>query len=447
MPKKEKARSSFKTAESQHSYKWIDTDKLEPYANNAKQHPVWQVNQIEASIVQFGFITPIIINHTYEIIAGHGRYAAALKLGLKQVPTIMVHTLTDAEVKAYRIADNQLSMNTGHDMDLLRVELSELDNMDLNFDLEITGLSTGEIDIILNSADPHEDDHADIIPEAQKIITTQSGDRWIMGKHVLLCGNSLDAEGYEALMQGEVADAVFSDPPYNCPVSGHVCGNGKIKHDEFAMASGEMSDEEFQSFLAAIIALLIAFSKDGSLHYLCIDWRNIYTMIAAAEGQYSELKNICIWNKSNAGMGSLYRSKHEFIPVFKNGTAKHTNNVELGKHGRFRSNVWDYPSVNTFGGTKDLEMHPTVKPAAMIADAIMDCTSRGEVILDPFGGSGSTLIAAEMTGRAARLIEIEPKYCDVTIRRWQDYTGEDAVHADTGKTFNETMQKGELNHG
>lgn len=206
------------------------------------------------------------------------------------------------------------------------------------------------------------------------------------------------------------------------------------------MASGEMSDEEFEQFLATFIALIIEYSRNGSLHYICMDWRGIYILLSAAKGQYKELKNICIWNKSNGGMGSLYRSKHEFVPVFKNGTAPHTNNVALGKHGRYRSNVWDYPGVNSFSRTDDLALHPTVKPVAMVADAIMDCTQRGGIVLDPFGGSGSTLIAAEMTGRCARLIELEPKYCDVTIRRWQDFTGQDAIHAETGKTFNEITQ-------
>lgn len=443
MSAKKKVAGGFKNTGSPHAYMLVDIDDINPYANNTKKHPVWHVNQLIASIKQFGFITPIITNDKYEIIAGHGRCEAAKKLGLKQVPVILVSNLSKAEVKAYRIADNQLNLNTGHDEDLLRVELQGLDNLDLDFGLETLGFSTGELDIIIGGDAPAEDDEADKIPEVEELFVTKPDDIWILGAHILLCGNSLEPANYKALMNGDTANAVFTDPPYNVPVSGHICGNGKIKHDEFAMASGEMSDDEFEAFLFDIIALLIEFSKNGSLHYICIDWRGIHQLISAGQGQYSELKNICIWNKSNGGMGSLYRSKHEFVPVFKNGSASHTNNILLGKHGRYRTNVWDYPGVNSFGSKGDLEMHPTVKPVAMVADAIMDCTKRGEIVLDPFAGSGSTLIACEQVGRAARCIELEPKYCDVIIRRWQEFTDQEAIHAETGKTFNETQIQGD----
>ena len=423
------------------TYMIANVSDLNPYANNPKRHPAWHINQIQQSIEQFGFITPIIVNDKYEIIAGHGRFAAAKQMALLQVPVILIDTLSDAEIKAYRIADNQLNLNTEHDIDLLRIELQELDGMDLEFNLEVTGISTGQLDIIIGGEAPAEDDQADHIPQTEEHHITKSGDLWIMGDHKMYCGDALETSSYQAVMGDKTADAVFTDPPYNCHVSGHICGNGKIQHDEFAMASGEMSDEEFEQFLAVTIKRLIEYSEDGSLHYICIDWRNIYTMISAAEGQYKELKNICIWNKSNAGMGALYRSKHEFVPVFKKGTAPHTNNVLLGKSGRYRSNVWDYPGVNCFGHTGELEMHPTVKPAAMVADAIMDCTKRGGIVLDPFGGSGSTLIAAEMSGRCARIIELEPKYCDVTIRRWQELTGKDAIHAASNKSFAQIMQQ------
>jgi len=444
--KKKKALGGFKNAGSPHSYMLVDINDITPYANNAKKHPPWHVNQLTASIEQFSFITPIIVrehNGKYIIIAGHGRYEAAKKLGLKQVPVILVSNLSDAQVKAYRIADNQLNLNTGHDEDLLRVELQELDKLELDFDLEILGFGTGELDIIIGGEAPAENDESDVIPEIEDIFVTKPGDRWLLGQHALLCGNSLMPANYKALMNGETAHAVFSDPPYNVPVSGHICGNGRIQHDEFAMASGEMSNEEFTEFLSDVIKLMIEFSKDGSLHFLFIDWRGIHQLISAGQRQYSELKNICIWNKSNAGLGSLYRSKHEFVPVFKNGTAPHTNNVLLGKHGRHRSNVWDYPGVNTFGRTDDLKMHPTVKPVALIGDAILDCTKRGEIVLDPFAGSGSTLIACEQVGRVARCIELEPKYCDVIVRRWQEFTGLDAVHAETGKIFNDIQTQGD----
>ncbi len=437
--KTKKADDGSKNTGSPLVYMCVDIDKIKPYPKNAKKHPPWHVNQIKNSLQEFGFITPIIIDDQHEIVAGHGRYAAALKMGLKQIPVILVSNLTKAQLKAYRLADNQLNLNTGFDPELLRIEIKELD--DLNFELEAIGFDTGELDFMLGDAEPAKDDKADLVPEIEENPITKPGDIWILRNHRLLCGNSLEPSNYKALMNGDTAHAIFTDPPYNVPISGHVCGNGKIKHDEFAMASGEMSDEEFEQFLSTVIALLIEFSKDGSLHYICMDWRGIYILLSAARGQYKELKNICICNKSNGGMGSLYRSKHEFVPVFKNGFASHTNNVQLGKHGRYRSNVWDYRGVNSFDGKDDLALHPTVKPVALVADAIMDCTHRHEIVLDPFAGSGSTLIACEQVGRIARCIELEPKYCDVTIRRWQDYTGEQAIHAETGQTFNEIMQQ------
>ncbi len=445
MSKNKKATGSFKNSGSSHTYMLLDIGKIQPYANNAKKHPLWHINQIQISIETFGFITPIIINDKFEIIAGHGRYLAAIKMGLKQIPVLLIDNLSEAQVKAYRLADNQLNSSTGNDENLLRVELQELDKMDLDFDLEDLGFSTCQLDIIIGGETPAENDKADQLPEVQEIFTTKPRDRWILGAHNLLCGNSLEPSNYKALMNGSTADAIFTDPPYNVPVSGHICGNGKIKHDEFAMASGEMSYEEFETFLAAIIALLIEFSKKGSLHYICIDWRGINQLISAGQNQYSELKNICIWNKTNAGMGSFYRSKYELVPVFKNGTAPHTNNILLGVHGRYRSNVWDYPGVNSFGNN-DLKLHPTVKPVAMVADAILDSTKRGEIVLDPFAGSGSTLIACEQTVRVARCIELEPKYCDVIIRRWQEFTGQDAIHAETGQTFNSTQAEGGSDH-
>lgn len=447
--KKKQAPGGFENTGSPHSYMLIDLNDIAPYANNTKQHPPWHIDQLTASIKQFSFITPLIVrehNGKYIIIAGHGRYEAAKKLGLKQVPIILVSNLSDAQVKAYRITDNQLNLNTGHDEDLLRVELQELDKLDLDFNLEVLGFSTGELDIIIGGEALAENNEADVIPEIEELFVTKPGDIWRLGNHLLLCGDALEPANYKALMNGDTAHAVFSDPPYNVPVSGHICGNGKIQHDEFAMASGEMSSEEFTKFLSDAIALMIEFSMDGSLHYLCIDWRGIHQMTSAAQGQYSELKNICIWNKSNGGMGSLYRSKHEFIPVFKNGTAPHTNNILLGKHGRYRTNVWDYPGVNTFGRTDDLKLHPTVKPVAMVADAVLDSTKRGDIVLDPFAGSGSTLIACEQVSRKARCIELEPKYCDVIVRRWQEFTGQAAVHAETGQTFNDIQTQGDTDN-
>lgn len=434
-------RSENHDNEHNHQIDYVDVNALKPYANNAKKHPQKQVNQIAASIRQFGFISPVIIDENFEIIAGHGRWEAAKLLGLKKLPVIQVGNLTAAEVKAYRLADNQLTLNTGYDETLLKVEIKALIELEPEFELETIGFETAQIDVLLTE-DASDKDPADEVPPVNEVtIVTKPGDVWILGDHRLICGDSRVRETYAALMQSEVAHMCFSDPPYNVRVQGHVCGAGKIKHDEFAMASGEMSEDEFIAFLVTAFALMVEFSRDGSLHYICMDWRHLYELLTAGRKTFRALKNMCVWNKENAGMGSFYRSKHELIAVFKNGTAPHLNTIELGKNGRYRSNVWDYRGVNSFGSQEDLKMHPTVKPVAMIADAIKDCTRRGHIVLDPFAGSGSTLIACEKSGRVARCIELEPKYCDVIVRRWQTLTGQDAVHAATGKTFNQTEQE------
>jgi DNA modification methylase len=266
---------------------------------------------------------------------------------------------------------------------------------------------------------------------------SRPGDLWKLGSHRLLCGDATDAESFALLLGDARAEMVFTDPPYNVPIGGHVSGLGKIQHAEFAMASGEMSESAFIGFLATVMRNLADFSIDGSIHYLCMDWRHSFELLTAARGVYTDLKNLCVWNKDNGGMGSLYRSKHELVFVYKNGTAPHVNNVELGKHGRYRTNVWGYAGVNSFGKnrTSELAMHPTVKPVALVADAIKDCSTRGGIVLDCFAGSGSTLIAAERTGRRGYAIEYEPKYVDVAIRRFEDLTGEDAVHLASGLTF------------
>jgi DNA modification methylase len=420
-------RSEKGSKEHIHQVDYVDINALEPYANNAKKHPQKQVHQIAASIQRFGFLNPIIVDDKFEIIAGHGRWEAAKLIGLKKVPVIKVENLTPAEIKAYRLADNQLTMNTGYDETLLKIEIKELINLDPEFELELIGFETAEIDLLVTDAaqdEPVDNDPAnDVPPVDETAIITKPGDIWILDDHRLICGDSRVSQTYKALMLSEVAHMCFTDPPYNVKIDGHVCGAGKIKHDEFAMASGEMSEDEFISFLMAVFALMAEFSRDGSLHYVCMDWRHLYELLCAGRQKFNSLKNLCVWNKDNAGMGSFYRSKHEFVAVFKNGTASHLNTIELGKHGRYRTNVWDYRGVNSFGNQDDLKMHPTVKPVIMIADAIKDCTRRGHIVLDPFAGSGSTLIACEKSGRKARCIELEPKYCDVIVRRWQGLTG------------------------
>ena len=264
----------------------------------------------------------------------------------------------------------------------------------------------------------------------------------LLGAHRLLCGDARDKASYNRLLEGAKAEFLFTDPPYNIAIDGHVCGLGRVRHREFAMGSGEMSEAEFTAFLKAVFALLAENTVDGSIHQICMDWRHMGEMLEAGRTVYSELKNLCVWNKTNAGMGSFYRSKHELVFVWKSGTAPHTNNFELGQHGRHRSNVWDYAGVNTMraGRLEELAMHPTVKPTALVADAIKDCSRRAGLVLDPFCGSGTILIAAERTGRKARALEIDPTYVDVAVRRWQAYTGKPAILAGPGETF-ETIEE------
>lgn len=418
-----------------------DPGQLKPRPNNPRTHSRKQIQQIAASIQEFGFINPILTDATDGIVAGHARVEAAKLLGMSDVPIVRVDHLTPAQIRAYVIADNKLAENAGWDRSLLALELHEL-SVGLNFDVTVTGFETAEVDILISELGERTLDDADDIPAVNRLApaVSRQGDLWRIGNHVLLCGNALLAASYEKLLGPARAQLVFTDPPYNVPIAGHVSGLGKVKHREFALASGEMTSEEFTDFLQTAFARLTEFSVDGSIHFICMDWRHLGELHQASSSAYSELKNLCVWAKTNAGMGSLYRSQHELVFVLKNGTAPHVNNVELGRFGRNRSNIWSYPGVNSFGKDRDSElaMHPTVKPVALVADAILDCSRRSDIVLDAFAGSGTTLIAAEKTGRCGFGIEIDPYYVDTIIRRFYDIYGVKAVHGDTKLDFTET---------
>jgi 16S rRNA G966 N2-methylase RsmD len=416
---------------------------LRPRAGNPRTHSPKQIQQIAASIRRFGFTNPVLIDDANGIIAGHGRVAAAKLLGRVTVPTIKLSGMSEAEIRAYVMADNKLAENAGWDRTLLAIEFQYLASLDIDFDLSITGFELPEIDVLIGELSLGEKDGkpdpADEVPAvAPGPAIARPGDIWSIGRHRLVCGDSTKADIYSALLGEEQAQMVFTDPPYNVPISGHVSGLGKVQHREFAMASGEMSPAVFTEFLTTVFRHLAAVSIDGAIHYQCMDWRHMTEILAAGEAAYSELKNLCVWAKSNGGMGSLYRSQHELVFVFKSGTAPHINNVELGKHGRYRTNVWSYPGVNAFGGNRDdLELHPTVKPVALVMDAILDCSKRKGIVLDAFAGSGTTLIAAERTGRRGYGVEIDPLYCDVILRRMKSVCRLDAVLSATGQTFAE----------
>lgn len=412
---------------------------LKPYAGNARKHSAKQIGQIAKSIKKFGFTNPILVDEHNNVIAGHGRIAAAKQLDMSEVPTACINGLSEADRKAYVIADNRLAELADWDEGVLKLEYENILDLEPGFDLDSIGFSDAEVTKILDPLEAVEPENA--IPEVDTSVpaVTKLGDIWELGNHRLICGDSLCEQTYISLMAGEPAQMIFTDPPYNVPVDGHVCGLGKVKHDDFAMASGEMTSEEFTGFLKNCFKQLAKHSDDGSIHYVCMDWRHMSEILAAGGSHYSELKNLIVWNKDNGGMGSFYRSKHELIFAFKNGSAKHINNFELGQHGRYRTNVWDYAGINSLkeGRDEELAMHPTVKPTQLVADAILDCSKRGGIILDAFSGSGTTIIAAEQTARQCRAIELDPHYCDVAIKRWQAMTGKQATHTGLDVKFDD----------
>lgn len=417
---------------------------LKPFAGNARTHSKKQIRQIADSIERFGFTNPVLVSDGGEIIAGHGRVAAAKLLNMVEVPTLSLSHLSAAERRAYVLADNKLALNAGWDTEILAIELQAL--IDLDFDVSLTGFSLAEIDFVLddaleaNVATPSGPD--DVVPALPPHPVTRRGDLWILGRHKLICGDARSESDYTALLGNEAADLVFTDPPYNVAIDGHVCGSGKIKHAEFAMASGEMSADAFTAFLTDTLTCMSRHCRDGAIAFVCMDWRHMGELLTAGRAAFTELKNLCVWNKTNGGMGTFYRSKHELVFVWKVGTAPHVNSFGLGDTGRYRTNVWDYAGISSISKDRadDLAMHPTVKPVALVADAIRDCSKRGDIVLDGFGGSGSTLIAADKTGRCARLIEYEPGYCDVIVERWQRMTGKRAALAGNGMSFEEVSE-------
>lgn len=398
------------------------------------------MRQIADSIGAFGFTNPVLVDATGQVIAGHGRLAAAQLLGLEQVPTLCLDWLSDAEQRAYVIADNRLAERAGWDRSLLALELGEL--CDLEIDETLTGFELAEIELILDAGEPITADEFDAASSSGPAVC-QIGDLWQLGRHRLLCGDALDHDSYGRLMGRDRARLVVTDPPYNVPIGGHVSGLGKVRHREFVQGVGEMSDREFLQFLSSALGAMAKVSREGSLHYVFMDWRHLPELIAAGRAVHDDWLNLCVWAKSNAGMGSLYRSQHELVAVFRKGRRPHVNNVELGRNGRHRSNVWSHAGANSFSAERDevLGWHPTVKPLEMIVDIIKDASDRDEIVLDGFGGSGTTLIAAEQCGRTARLLELDPLYCDVILRRFAAACGQAPVLASTGEMFRVVEQR------
>lgn len=419
------------------SYRPVSEIKTNP--RNARTHDKRQLKQIKESIEAFGFTNPLLVDERGVLIAGHGRLTAARSLNIETVPVIELAHLSDPQKRALMLADNKIALNAGWDMDVLANELSELSSIELDFDLELTGFDVADIDIIIGDAQAREDAQAEVaaVPANDMPVVAKPGELWLLGNHRVLCGNARRAADFAMLMGDRKADMVFTDPPYNVPIVGHVTGKGRARHREFHEASGEMSQTEFTDFLSDVMADCAASCRDAAISYVCMDWRHAGELLEAGQRVFDAYLNLCIWAKTNGGMGSLYRSQHELVFVFRKGKEQHRNNVQLGRFGRNRTNVWTYAGVNTFreGRMEELSAHPTAKPVAMIKDAILDVTKRGDVVLDPFLGGGATLMAAEQSGRVAYAMDIDPAYIDVALRRWRKETKEEPRRASDGRTF------------
>ncbi len=412
---------------------------LHPDPRNPRKHPRWQIRKIKSAIEHLGFRDPLTIDENNTVLGGNGRLAAAKALGMETVPVIRLLGMSEAEKRAYVLATNRLAELGGWNNDMLATEIAYIEELDINLDLEVTGFEIAEIDQLVLDATAPAPDKIDQVPAIDRThpAVTQPGDLWICGEHRILCGDSTQKASFERLMARALARMGFVDPPYNLRIRHNVSGLGYRVHDEFAMGSGEFSREQHIEFLKKSLGYQAAASVDGALHFVCSDWRHMGENLAAGEEVFSELKNLCIWNKTNAGMGSMYRSQHELVFVWKNGRASHINNIQLGKHGRTRSNIWLYPGATALHKDRDSDLaaHPTVKPVGMVADAILDCTKRHDVVLDSFAGSATTLLAAHRTGRRGYGIELDPWYVDIALGRLSALTGLTAIHAETGRTF------------
>jgi DNA modification methylase len=426
-------------------YHPIERLRLNP--RNPRVHSARQIRQIGHSIENFGFVVPVLIDADLQVAAGHGRILAARQLGLTDIPTISLEHLTEAQLRAFLVADNRLSELSTWDDRLLAEQLHELSLMELDFDLEITGFDMGEVDLRIESLhSTRTADGADTLPAVSGPGVTRIGDTWLLGANRVTCHSALDQAGYAKLLEGKKAAMAFTDPPYNLKIDGNVSGFGGNRHREFAMASGEMSAGEFTIFLREICTQIGRHTVADSINFVCIDWRHFVELHQAGREAQLDLLNVCVWAKQSAGMGSLYRSQHELIFAFRNGRGHHRNNVQLGRFGRDRSNLWNYSGAVGLRRSEEgnlVALHPTVKPVAMVADAIMDVSSRGDLVLDPFLGSGTTIIAAARTGRRCYGFEIDPLYCDVNVRRWQTFTRGRAVHAESGRNFDEIAKERE----
>lgn len=427
---------------------WVDPKSLRLYERRARRHSKQKLKKLRRLIAEYGWTQPLIVDERNMVLAGAGRLAVAIEDGMDLVPVIRIDHMSEAQKRAYILADNRIADEASWDREMLRGELRGL--IELGYDVELTGFDTFEIDTALSldtSAGP--DDDVDLTEPPGPSIA-RLGDLWHIGEHRVLCADARDMASYERLLGDERAQMIFTDPPYGCAIAGNVSGLGRVKHEDFVMGAGEQSLPAFaQSLLRPALRSMAAHAGAGAIAFVCSDWHAAPYLYDAAQGVFHEAKNLIVWAKTNAGMGTFYRSQHELIYAFKVSAGPHINNFGLGESGRHRSNVWTYPGANTFrkGRMDDLAAHATVKPKAMVADALRDCSKRGGIILDPFLGSGTTLIACQMTGRIGRGIELDPKFVDVVLRRTAEATGCEPLLDGVTPLSTVAAERGEGDHG
>lgn len=414
---------------------------LKSHLGNARTHSDDQLTVLAGSLREFGFVNPVLVDASNTIIAGHGRVEAARRIGLKEVPTLRIESLSEAQIRAYRIADNRIAELAGWDKEILAIELQNLIDVEVGFSIEVTGFSSVEVDALIAGDSDSEKggpDPDDDVPDIAAFAISQVGDLWIMGKHRLLCGSALEPSCYEKLLEGRSADLVCQDPPWNLSMKS-ISGSGKTQHRPFVMGTGEMSDDEFCAFLNKELQCNFDHARNGAVFQVFIDWRSVDKVISAGRAAGLELINICVWSKGHGTFGSPWRSAHELVVCFRKPGAAIKDRVRMGHHGRIRSNVWQVPGMGSFGKGRNeaLESHPTSKPVKLLTEAIRDVTDRGDLVVDTFSGSGSCLIACEVTGRVFAGTELDPLYADTIVRRWQKHTGIDAVLSGDGRSFTE----------
>jgi len=419
---------------------YLPVSSLKPYARHARVHSEKKKAILSANIKEQGIINPLLIDEDGVIVDGVARWEIAQELGIDPVPVIVLPHLSRQQIRRVRLTVNRLAELAEWDMQTLAFELRDIISIEPE-SMPMLGWEPPQIDFMISQLNPTpEDDPADAVDWKPAEPVSRSGDLWRLDHHRMLCASSLEPESWVRLTGGKTAGMAFVDGPYNVKIAGNVSGTGK--HAEFAMASGEMTGMEFLHFNTTWLAQVKAHVRDGAIIFACIDWRHDSELQTAGRNVGLDLLNICVWDKQVGGQGSLWRSQYELVLVFKTGKARHTNNIMLGKHGRNRSNIWSYPGANSFGSAREeLDSHPTPKPVQLVADAILDVSQRGEIVLDAFLGSGTTILAAERTGRVGYGIEIEPGYIDVGIQRWQKMTNRKAMLDATGETFAEVKAR------